>query len=79
MKDLNKQNISLLCKCWWKLDTQDGLWQKNVKAKCLRNKPVASVKERASDSPSWKALLKWNFIFMSLVSYLYSIFLTREK
>jgi hypothetical protein len=58
VKDLRKQNISLLCKWWWKLDTLDGLWQKIVKAKYLRNKTVATVTSRFNDSPCWKAMLK---------------------
>jgi hypothetical protein len=40
--NLRKQNICLLCKWWWKLDTQNGLWQEIVKAKYLRNKTVAT-------------------------------------
>lgn len=58
MKDLRKQNISLLCKWWWKLETQSGMWQNIVKAKYLRSIMVANVKARMSDSPCWKALLK---------------------
>jgi hypothetical protein len=58
VKDLRKQNISLLCKWWWKLETQDGLWQQIVKAKYLRNKSVAMVKPCIRDSPGWKTLLK---------------------
>jgi hypothetical protein len=58
VKDLGKQNISLLCKWWWKLETKDGLWQKIVKQKYLRNKIVATIKPRASDSPCWKNFLK---------------------
>ena len=26
VKDLHKQNLSILCKWWWKLETQSGLW-----------------------------------------------------
>lgn len=32
VKDLRKQNISLMVKWWWKLETQNGLWQKIVRA-----------------------------------------------
>jgi hypothetical protein len=48
----------LLFKWWWKLETQDGLWQTIVKAKYFRNKSVASVKARMSDFPCWKAIMK---------------------
>jgi hypothetical protein len=47
-----------MCKWWWKLETQDGMWQQIVKKKYLRNKTVASVKPRVSDSPCWKSILK---------------------
>jgi hypothetical protein len=57
IKDLRRQNISLLTKWWWKLETQDGLWQQIVKPRYLRNKSVASVSSRFSDSPCWKSLL----------------------
>jgi hypothetical protein len=26
IKDLRKMNISLLCKWWWKLEHEEGLW-----------------------------------------------------
>ena len=51
VKDLHRQNVGLLCKWWWKLETQIGLWQTIVSAKYLKNKPVASLKCRATDSP----------------------------
>jgi hypothetical protein len=44
--DLRKQNISLLCKWWWKLVKHRGLWQDIVKAKYLRNKSIANVQSR---------------------------------
>ena len=58
VKDLHRQNVSLLCKWWWKLETQDGLWQRIVKAKYLRNKSIALVKARINDSPCWKICLR---------------------
>jgi hypothetical protein len=33
VKDLAKQNISLLSKWWWKLQNHEGLWQKIVTKK----------------------------------------------
>jgi hypothetical protein len=57
IKDLWRQNISLLTKWWWMLHTQEGLWQQIVKARYLRNKLVASVSSRFSDSPCWKSLI----------------------
>jgi hypothetical protein len=44
------------------MDTQDGLWQRILKDKCLRNKLVALVKTSFSDYPCWKAFLQVNDI-----------------
>jgi hypothetical protein len=30
IKDIRKMNISMLCKWWWKLENEDGLWQQVV-------------------------------------------------
>ena len=65
VKDLRKQNLSLLVKWWWKLETQDGLWQRIAKAKYLRNKTVVSVKFRFNDSPCWKAVMQVKEIYMA--------------
>lgn len=64
VKDLRKQNISLMVKWWWKLDTQVGLWQDIVKARYLCNKTVATVSPRFSDLPCWKNLLKVRDLYM---------------
>jgi hypothetical protein len=63
VKDLRKQHIALLSKWSWKLETQSGIWENIVKAKYLRNKTVASVKTRMSESPCWKALMKVKEIY----------------
>ena len=65
MKDLHKQNISLLVKWWWKLDMGEGLWQEVVRAKYLKNSSVASVKPKFTDYPVWKSLLKVKDIYMA--------------
>jgi hypothetical protein len=36
VKYLRKQNISLLCKWWWKLENHEGLWQKIVKKEIFK-------------------------------------------
>jgi hypothetical protein len=43
---LEKMNTSLLVKWWWKLESKEGLWQKLVRAKYLRNRHVACVCHR---------------------------------
>ena len=49
IKDLRKQNISLMVKWWWKLETQNGLWQNIVRARYLRNISVAEVSPKFSE------------------------------
>jgi hypothetical protein len=65
-KVLTEQNISLLVKWWWKLEKRDGLWERIVKHKYLRNKSVANVKTRFIDSPCWKALLNIKEVYMAV-------------
>lgn len=55
MKDIRKMNVSLLW--WWRLETEDGIWQEIVKAKYLQQDTVSSVKHRPNDSPVWTDLL----------------------
>jgi len=47
IKDLTKVNISLLRKWWWKLEHEDDLWQKLVKAKYLSKSSIHSVSHKA--------------------------------
>jgi hypothetical protein len=37
-------NISLLCKWWWKLDNEDGLWQDVVRNKYMLGEAVGTVR-----------------------------------
>jgi hypothetical protein len=64
VKDLRKMNISPLCKWWWKLETQNGLWRKIVRVKYFCNYTVSSVKPKFNDSSCWKAILKVKDIYM---------------
>jgi len=51
IKDIRKMNINLLSKWWWKLETEDGLWQSIVKAKYMQgNNLIATIKHKADDS-----------------------------
>jgi hypothetical protein len=64
IKDIRKMNISLLCKWWWKLDNEKGLWQDIVRYKFLRNGSVCTVSHRQLDSPMWSDLLKIRDIYL---------------
>lgn len=57
-------NSNLLCKWWWKLDKEDGLWQRSVKFKYLRHDSIQSVKHRQSNSAIWADLLKIKDIYL---------------
>ena len=57
IKNIRKMNISLLCKWWWKLDHENGLWQDIVKNKYFRGGFLSSIKHRIDDSPVWSGLL----------------------
>jgi hypothetical protein len=57
-------NICLLCKWWWKLDNEDGIWQNIVKAKYLRKSEVATATHKLDDCPVWADLLKVKNIYL---------------
>ena len=59
VKNIRKMNISFLCKWWWKLETEEGLWQNIVKAKYIKgDTPIGAIKHRLDDSLVWSDLLK---------------------
>jgi len=64
IKDLRKMNLGLFCKCWWKLEREEGLWQEIVKSKYLHNKSIVSVTHKQTDSPIWYDLLKVRDIYL---------------
>jgi len=57
-------NIGLLCKWWWKLDTEDGLWQQIIRFKYLKNNSICSVKHKQNDSAIWAELLKVKDVYL---------------
>jgi hypothetical protein len=57
-------NISLLCKWWWNLENDEGLWQDIVRIKYVKNTPINLIKYRQSDSPMWNDLLKVRHIYL---------------
>ena len=57
-------NTSLLCKWWWKLENEDGIWQTLVKAKYLKGRPIAAVQYKMGDSHVWADLLKIKDIYL---------------
>lgn len=64
IKDIRKMNLSLLCKWWWKLDNESGIWQDLIFAKYIKNDLVNTLKLKFDDSPVWKDLLKVRHIYL---------------
>jgi hypothetical protein len=57
IKSIEKMNLSLLCKWWWRLNNESELWQDLVK-KYLKNEVVGNVSHRLGDSLVSTDLLK---------------------
>jgi hypothetical protein len=64
IKDVRKMNLSLLCKWWWKLEVESGLWQDIVSYKYLGRDNIFSVKYKQNDSPVWVDLIKIKNIYL---------------
>ena len=64
VKDLKKMNISLLCKWWWKLEKEEGLWQTIVKHRYFRKDNIYSVSHKLNDSSIWYDLLKIKDVYL---------------
>lgn len=64
IKDIRKMNVSLMTKWWWKLEREDGLWQKIIQFKYLCGKSVCTMNHRQSDSATWTDLLKIRHIYL---------------
>jgi len=64
IKDFRRMNLSLLCKWWWNLEHDDGLWQQIVKFKYMQNKSIHDVGHKLHDSPVWSDLLKVKDIYL---------------
>jgi hypothetical protein len=65
IKNLQLFNQCLLCKWWWKLETEEGLWQSLVKAKYDISKSLHHIKLRNDDSPVWKDLWKVKHLYLN--------------
>ena len=66
IKDIKKMNISLLCKWWWKLQYEEGLWQSIIRAKYMRGgRLIGAVKHKIDDPPVWSDLLKVKYMYLS--------------
>jgi hypothetical protein len=57
-------NISLLCKWWWMLEKEDGLWQEIVREKYIKQSPICLIKVNSNDYPLWKDLIKIRHFYL---------------
>jgi hypothetical protein len=58
IKNLKLINICLMCKWWWKLENEKGIWQEIVNKKYFLDKGILKVESRATDSHAWSDLVK---------------------
>jgi len=56
--NLDVQNLCLLSKWLYKLINEDGVWHQLLKKKYLKNKILAQVMKRPSDSQFWSGLME---------------------
>jgi hypothetical protein len=64
VKDLNKFNISVMRKWWWKLENYEGPWQDFMRKKYLGDSGIYFAKHRSGDSPMWSELLRIRDIYL---------------
>ena len=64
IKNISNMNVSLLCKWWWRLEMENGIWQDIVKAKYMTSGIISNIKWRLNDSPVWKDLLQVRHIYL---------------
>ena len=57
IKNFKLFNISLLCKWWWRLENEDGIWQELIKAKYKITHGIWRINLKQG-SVVWKDLLK---------------------
>jgi len=62
LKYIRTMNVSLLCKWWWKIEFEEGLWQDVVRTKYQQGESVGFVKHR--DSLVWADLIKIKHIYL---------------
>jgi hypothetical protein len=70
VKDLKNLNVSLMCKWWWLLEHENGMWQEIVALKYVRGTHVCLIKPKISDSPVWTDLLKIRQVYLKGREYI---------
>ena len=65
--NLEIMNIALLAKWFWKMETEEGMWQDVLKEKYGKNECLALVEKKPGDSQFWTSLLNIKNIFYKFV------------
>ncbi|WVZ54946.1 hypothetical protein U9M48_005671 [Paspalum notatum var. saurae] len=68
--DLDTQNKSLLGKWLFKLVNEDGLWQRLLRNKYLRDKTLTQLEKKPGDSHFWSGLMGIKDQFLNLGSFI---------
>jgi hypothetical protein len=68
--NLEAQNVCLLSKWLFKLLNEDGMWQKLIRRKYLKNNTLSQVTNKPSDSHFWSGLMDIKDHFLSIGRFL---------
>jgi hypothetical protein len=63
IKDLRRMNLRL-CKWWWKLEHEEGLWRDIVKKKYKIDRGIAQLRQNPRNSLVWNDLLKVKQLYL---------------
>lgn len=63
--DLEKMNISLMCKWLLRLCNEDGMWQQVFRNKYLASQTLSAAKYKVGYSQFWSGLMKVKDLFTS--------------
>jgi mannosylglycoprotein endo-beta-mannosidase len=64
VKDLRRMNLSLLCRWWWKLEHEEGIWQEIVRKKYRIFKGISELQRKPRNSLVWNDLLKVKQLYL---------------
>jgi hypothetical protein len=64
IKDLRRMNLSLLCRWWWKLEHEEGIWQEIVRKKYKIVKGISELHRKPRNSSVWNDLLKVKQLYL---------------
>lgn len=61
--NLETMNDALMAKWLWNIENSNGLWQKIIKEKYIKGKPLISVRQKQDDSHFWKKIPSLRDVF----------------